>query len=139
MDRMYPSRPMVGVGVVVLNEDKLLLTKRLNEPGRGMWSIPGGLVELGEKVRDAAVREVYEECGLKVEIIGLVDVGDIIVKDEKGVRFHYVIVIFKAKPLEGNLRAGDDVAEVRWVCFSELHKYRIPPVVLNALKKIRKF
>ncbi len=139
MDRMYPSRPMVGVGVVVLKEGKLLLTKRLNEPGRGMWSIPGGLVEVGEKVRDAAVREVYEECGLKVEIIGLVDVGDIIVKDEKGVRFHYVIVIFKAKPLEGNLRAGDDVAEVRWVCFSELHEYRIPPVVLNALKKIRKF
>ena len=95
--REYPSRPIVGVGVLVKRGDKVLLVRRRFDPGRGKWSIPGGLVELGETVRGAALREVYEETGLNVKLDRLLGVVDYIERDKRGrVRFHYVLVDFLA-------------------------------------------
>ena len=95
----YPETPLVGVGVVViLNGERVLLIQRANEPGRGIWAIPGGAVELGETLEQAALREVREECGLDVELGPLVDFYDLIVPDHQGrIRFHYVLLDFVAR------------------------------------------
>lgn len=125
MRREYPSFPIVGVGALVRRGDEVLLVQRKHEPGKGLWSIPGGLVELGEKVWDAAKREVEEETGLKIELDGLLGVVDNIVSDEQDrVRFHYVLVDFAAHPVGGELRASaDEVSGVLWVKISELYQY----------------
>src|ERR687885_1274167 len=108
--REYPARPICGVGVVVFDCDRVLLIQRGAEPRRGEWSIPGGAVEIGETVREAAVREVAEECGIEVELRELVDVVDIIARDEDGrARYHYVVVDYWADWSNGALAAASDV------------------------------
>jgi ADP-ribose pyrophosphatase YjhB (NUDIX family) len=115
-DRSYPSRPYVGVGVVVFRDDEVLLVKRGKEPRRDGWSIPGGAQETGETVAEAARREIHEETGLTIEVTGLLDVIDAISKDEQGrVRMHYTLVDVAAEWVAGEAIAGDDVAEVKWV------------------------
>ena len=123
MKREYPSCPIVGVGVVIVNDGKLLLIKRGTEPSLGKWSFPGGAVELGESVRDAAVRETKEECGLDIELItGLpVDVYDIMMPYESGVlKYHYVLLQFLARPKQGTLKPTTDVTDAKWVPFDEV-------------------
>ncbi|MCK5562757.1 NUDIX domain-containing protein, partial [Candidatus Bathyarchaeota archaeon] len=83
MGREYPERPIVGAGALMIENGKLLLIKRGAKPGQGRWSIPGGIVELGERVQDTIVREVKEECGLDIEVEGLMDVFDSITRDKK--------------------------------------------------------
>jgi 8-oxo-dGTP diphosphatase len=120
-DREYPKHPLVGVGAIVMRGDSVLLVKRDKEPGKGMWSIPGGLVEIGESVKDALRREVMEECGIEVEPAELLDVVDAVSRDEKGmVRFHYVIVDFLSEWRRGDIVAGSDVADARWTPLSDL-------------------
>ena len=115
-DRTYPSRPYVGVGVVVFRGDEVLLVKRGKEPRRDGWSIPGGAQETGETVAEAAKRELLEETGLTAEVTGLLDVIDAISHDEYGkVRMHYTLVDVAAEWITGEAVAADDVAEVRWV------------------------
>ncbi len=115
-DRLYPERPIVGVGVVVLRGADVLLIKRAKPPVSDRWSIPGGAQEIGETVREAALREVAEETGLAVEIVGLVDVVDGITRDAEGrARYHYTLVDFAARWVAGEARAGSDAAAVRWV------------------------
>lgn len=124
MSREYPSRPIVGVGALIINEGKLLLVKRGAKPGQRRWSIPGGLVELGEQVRDAVVREVKEECSLDIEMEELMDVFDNITLDEKGcVQYQFVVVNFLARIKGGILKNADDVLEARWVPLEEVEKY----------------
>ena len=114
-DRTYPSRPYVGVGIVVFRGDEVLLVKRGKEPRRDGWSIPGGAQETGETVAEAARRELKEETNLDAEVTGLLDVIDAISKDEQGrVRMHYTLVDVAAEWIAGEAIAGDDVAEVRW-------------------------
>jgi ADP-ribose pyrophosphatase YjhB (NUDIX family) len=126
LTREYPKRPLVGVGALIFKDGKLLLIRRGAKPGQGRWSIPGGLVELGERVYDAVVREVKEECGLDVEIERLVDVFDSITRDEKGrIRYQFVVVNFLAKIKGGNLKNADDVLEARWVPIDEVEKYNL--------------
>ncbi len=123
MSREYPSRPIVGVGALIINKGKLLLVKRGAKPGQRKWSIPGGLVELGEQVRDAVVREVKEECSLEIEAEELMDVFDNIRLDEKGrVQYQFVVVNFLARIKGGILKNADDVLEVRWVPLEEVEK-----------------
>ncbi|MCX8205157.1 MAG: NUDIX domain-containing protein [Candidatus Nezhaarchaeota archaeon] len=119
---------MVGVGVVVIDDDgRILLIKRLNPPDPGLWTIPGGLVELGEKVEEAAVREVEEETGVTVELRGLLDVVDKIVVDEQGrVKYHYVIIDFLGKPLNREIRASPEVQEAAWVELPKLSRGELP-------------
>lgn len=119
--RDYPKRPFVGVGIVVFRGDEVLLVERGKAPIRHAWSIPGGAQELDETVREAAHRELMEETGLEVDLLGLIDVVDSITRDDDGrVQFHYTLVDFAAEWRAGEARAGDDVAGVRWVKFVEL-------------------
>ena len=123
MSREYPKRPLVGAGALILKDDKLLLIKRGAHPGFGKWSIPGGLVELGEKVQDAMVREVKEEVGFDVEAVKLTDVADTITLDDAGrVRYHFVVVNFIARIVGGELKTSSDILEARWVPVSEVEK-----------------
>ncbi|MFQ5999265.1 MAG: NUDIX hydrolase [Candidatus Bathyarchaeia archaeon] len=126
MKREYPTQPIVGVGAVIVHNGKLVLVKRGVEPGKGKWSIPGGAVELGETVRDTAIREAKEECGLDIELVGdrPMDALDKMVPGEKGrLQYHYVLLQFLARPKGGTLKPTSDVTEVRWVPLEEVETY----------------
>ncbi len=113
--REYPEYPIVGVGAVAIEGGRILLVKRGHDPGKGKWSIPGGLVEVGEVLADAVRREALEETGLVVEPGELAEVAEAITPDGEGkTRFHYILLDFFVRPLGGTARAGDDVSEVRW-------------------------
>lgn len=137
--RLYPVRPLVGVGAVVQMGDKILLVQRAEEPGKGLWSIPGGLVEVGETLRDAAKREVEEETGISVEIGELIDVMENIIRDEDGrVKFHYVLIDFKAKPAseEIELKPSSEVLGACWFTPEEIKKLPLTQTVRRLLRKI---
>ena len=122
--RLYPKQPVVGVGAVIVCDDKLLLEKRKNEPGKGKWSIPGGLVELGENVEQTVMREVEEETGLEVEKPEHIDVVDNIIRDESGrVKYHFVIIDYFMRLKGGTLKAASDAEELKWVPLSDVEKY----------------
>lgn len=142
--RLYPDRPYVGVGVVIFRGDEVLLARRGKLPRRYDWSIPGGAQEIGETVFEAGVREIREETGLDVEILGLVDVVDAINRDEDGrVQFHYTLIDLVAEWRAGEAVAGDDVAAVRWVAVAELDDYVLRratrEVILEAARKRHEF
>ena len=125
MKRLYPDQPIVGVGAVIICEDKILLEKRKNEPSMGKWTIPGGLVELGESLESAVVREAREETSLEVANPRLLDVVDNVDLDECGkVKYHFVIVdyLVKAKCV-GALKAASDAEDLKWVPFDEVEAY----------------
>ena len=124
MKRLYPNQPIVGVGAVIVCNGRILLEKRESEPGRGKWTIPGGLVELGESAEQTVIREVREETNLEVEQPELIDVVNSVTTDENGkIKYHFVIVDYFVKLEGGTLKAADDAAELRWVKFSEVLKY----------------
>jgi mutator protein MutT len=124
LKRVYPDQPVIGVGAVIICKRKILLEKRKGEPGRGKWSIPGGLVELGESAEQTAIREVKEETGLEVEKPELIDIVDNIVRDENGeVKYHFVIVDYFVKLKGGNMKASSDAEELQWVPLDEVEKY----------------
>lgn len=119
--REYPSTPLVGVGALIVEGPRVLLVQRGRAPALGKWSIPGGLVDVGEAVEAAVRREVAEECGLLVRLHGLVGHLDRIVRDAEGrVKYHYVLLDFLATPDSGTARAGSDAAALRWVEPTEL-------------------
>ncbi len=124
MRRFYPEQPLVGVGAVILDRGRILLEKRGNEPGRGKWSIPGGLVELGESVEQAVVREVMEETGLEVKDPRFIDIVENITTDERGkVRFHFIIIDYLVKLKGGQLRVASDAEELEWVRLDRVEEY----------------
>ena len=121
MSRLYPNRPIVGVGVIIVREGKILLEKRKNEPGRDMWSIPGGIVELGESLEQTVIRESREETGLSVGDPEPVDVINQVTLDENGkVKYHFVIVDYFVKLKSGTPKAASDAAELEWVALKEV-------------------
>ena len=110
MSREYPDYPRVGVGAVILHEDRVLLVRRGKAPSFGKWSLPGGLVELGETTREAIAREILEECAIKIRIVDVCGVLDRVVKDDAGrVRYHYVLVDYLAYPDSLDVQAGDRI------------------------------
>ena len=126
MNRDYPDRPFVGVGAVIWKDDKVLLVRREKEPRVNEWSIPGGAQIVGETLDQAVKREVKEETALTVSLSGLVDVVDGIFCDDGGaVKNHYTLVDFKVHWVSGEARAGDDVAEVRWVSLDDIASYNL--------------
>ena len=140
MPREYPSAPIPSVGVVVCKGDRVLLVLRGQDPSRGKWSIPGGVVELGETIREAARREVLEECGLEIDLGDVIDVLDSIVHDEEGrIRYHYTLIDLLATYVEGKLRVGSDIDDARWVSEEELTRYDLTksalPIIRQALKQ----
>jgi 8-oxo-dGTP diphosphatase len=124
LTRKYPKRPVIGVGAVIVDEDKILLEKRKNVPSKGKWSVPGGLVELGERIEQAVIREVKEETGLEVYEPQLFDVVDYISLSERGaVMYHYVIVDYLARVKSGKIQVSSDAEDLKWVPFSEVEEY----------------
>ncbi|HEY1015245.1 MAG TPA: NUDIX hydrolase [Herpetosiphonaceae bacterium] len=121
MSREYPAFPLPGVAVIVWRGAEALLIQRGKQPNYGHWNIPGGMVELGETVAEAARREIREECGVEISEPELLTTVDVIDRDEAGrVRFHYVLVELTASWLSGEPAAGDDALAVRWVRPEEL-------------------
>jgi ADP-ribose pyrophosphatase len=133
--REYPSHPLVAVGAVIIKDGKILLVKRRYEPKANYWTLPGGLVKLGEGVRQALIREVREECGIEIEPKRIIDVIDFIDKDEnERFRFHYVIVDFEAIYRKGTIKPASDVQSARWFSFAELNKVKLPKLTKSFLK-----
>jgi 8-oxo-dGTP diphosphatase len=115
VSREYPDYPRVGVGAVILHEDKVLLVRRGQSPSFGKWSLPGGLVELGESTRAAIAREIVEECGIGIRVVDVAGVLDRIVHDDAGrVRYHYVLVDYLAYPESLDVVAGSDAGDAQW-------------------------
>jgi len=134
--RPYPDRPVVGVGAVVLDGERVLLVKRGHAPLKGEWSLPGGGVETGETLEQAVAREVLEETGVVIEVGPIVEVLDRISRDADGrVEHHFVLVDFVARPSGGFLRSASDAEDAAWVQLSELPKYGIAPVTLSVIQK----
>ncbi|MFC2037295.1 NUDIX hydrolase [Chloroflexota bacterium] len=121
MKREYPKAPIVAVGVIIRSGDRIALIQRDKEPSKGLWTFPGGAVELGETVRDAAQREALEETGLAVELGEVAAVVDNMVHDEEGrIHYHYIILDFFARPAGGRLQPGTDVSDARWASLADL-------------------
>lgn len=126
MTRSYPNQPVVGIGAVIINEGKIVIIKRGNEPSKGKWSIPGGHVELGEKLKEAVIRETKEETCLDVDNPILLDVVENVDWDEqRKIKYHYVIVDYLVHVKGGNIEAASDAAELRWVPFGEVEAYNL--------------
>lgn len=117
--------PLVGVGAVIVHQGRVLLVRRGTEPLRGRWSIPGGLIEVGEMLREAVVREVREETGLEVEPLELVELLDRIHREGERVRYHYVIADYLCRVTGGALKAASDAEEVRWVEHAEWNSHSV--------------
>jgi 8-oxo-dGTP diphosphatase len=127
MEREYPPVPLVGVAGVVIKEGCVLMIQRGKEPGRGRWSIPGGRLRLGERVRDGVEREILEECGVRVRAGDVLGVADLIQWDDDGrVRYHYVLVDLTAEYLCGAPHPSSDAMAARWVPFDELPTLEMP-------------
>ncbi|MBF0561205.1 MAG: NUDIX hydrolase [Alphaproteobacteria bacterium] len=124
MARSYSGRPFIGVGAVILRSERVLLVQRGNPPRQGEWSLPGGLQRLGESVEVAIRREIAEETGLRVVPLGIVDVVDMIDRDDAGeIRHHYTLIDFWAESPSGDAVAGDDAAAVIWAGLDDLAAY----------------
>jgi ADP-ribose pyrophosphatase len=135
--RLYPEKPMVGVGILIHKGDEYLLIKRAAEPDAGLWSIPGGLVEIGERAADAAGREAKEETGLDVEIEKVLGVVDKIIRDEGSeIKYHFVILDYLASLRGGSLAASSDALDARWVKAEEFLSYELSPTLVQLLRRV---
>lgn len=136
MKRKYPDRPIVGVGAIIFQEDQVLLIKRGKEPSFGQWSIPGGVVHLGETLEQAVIREIREETHLEVEVLALVKVLDRIFRDPEGrVAYHYVLVDFLCQCRTGGLMSDSDAQAAHFVPLKDLAAYQIAPVTSEVIAR----
>ncbi len=136
MPKEYPGAPLVGVGGVIAQDGRAVIVRRGQEPRKGEWSLPGGLLELGESLIDGTRREMKEETGLDVEVGALVEMFDRIHRDTEGrVRYHFVIADYLCVPVGGTLLAGSDVTDARWVSADEIDEYVINPHAAAVLRR----
>lgn len=136
MAREYPDRPVVGVGAVIVRDGRALIVKRAHEPRKGEWSLPGGMLDLGESLADAARREVKEETGLDVELGPIIETFDRVHRDADGrIRYHFVIIDYVCWPLGGEAVAGSDAEDVAWVAPDELHRYGVNAHAADVIRK----
>ena len=136
-----PPSPVVGIGIVIWNEyDEFVLIRRGKPPRQGEWSIPGGRLEWGETLRDGAMREAMEETGLKIEILGFIDIVDSVTRNDSGIPVrHYVLADFAARAVAGSLRAGSDAADARWVPFGELERLALWSETQRIIRESRRY
>jgi 8-oxo-dGTP diphosphatase len=136
MKREFPEVPLVGVGAIIIEDDRVVLVKRLHPPLQDKWSIPGGVLEVGELVREAAVREAREETGLIVEPGELLGVYDRVLRNpEKRVQYHYVLIDYLCRRVAGDVAAASDAAEVRWFTRDELPALKLAEDTLDVIGK----
>ena len=121
----------------MIENGKILLVKRAFDPGAGKWSVPGGLVELGEKLSEACAREAEEETGLRVQVLELINVFDMIEKEDSGkIKYHYVLVEFLVKPVSGELKPNAEVAELRWFTREETKTLEMTRTARRAMDEL---
>jgi 8-oxo-dGTP diphosphatase len=137
MQREFPSTPLVGVGAVIVEAERVLLVRRGAEPLKGHWSLPGGLLEVGESLTEGVKREVREETGLFVEPVELIELIDRIHREDNRVRYHYVIADYLCRVAGGVLRAASDADAVRWVEHAEWNSHsalKLDPVTVRVIE-----
>lgn len=137
VQREFPLTPLVGVGAVVVEKERVLLVRRGQEPLKGKWSLPGGMLELGESLKDGVIREVMEETGLAVEPVELIELLDRVHREDGRVRYHYVIADYLCRVLGGSLQAGSDADSVRWVERAEWNSHSalvLDPVTVRVIE-----
>jgi|SRR5579863_3215571 len=137
MDREFPEVPLLGVGGVVVHDRRVLLVQRGREPLKGQWSLPGGLLEVGESLEAGVIREVQEETGLQVHPVQLLELLDRIHRDGDRVRYHYVIADYLCRVTGGELLAASDAAAVRWVERAEWNSHSalvLDPVTVRIIE-----
>lgn len=139
--RTYPTFPIPSVGAVILKDDQILLIQRGQAPAKGKWTLPGGVVELGESPEEALIREVKEECNLRITVIGVIDVVNKVIRDDhKTIKYHYVIIDYLARcqPDESlsqvSSQPGTDVLDVRWVPLQEVTQYDLTEGLLRIIR-----
>ena len=136
IDRTYPDRPLLGVGAIIVQADRVLLVRRAHPPLQGEWSIPGGLVETGETTKEAVIREVREETGLHIEPVRLVEVFERILRDrDSRVQYHFVLIDYLCRPVSGEAQPGSDVTEVQWAKLDEVESLRVAPETFQVIRK----
>jgi 8-oxo-dGTP diphosphatase len=136
MQREFPETPLVGVGAIIIENARVVLVKRAHPPLQAEWSIPGGVLEVGELVREAAIREAREETGLTVEPGELLGVYDRVLRNaDKRVQYHYVLIDFLCRRIAGDLAAASDAAEVRWFTGQELPELKLAEDTLEVIQK----
>lgn len=134
MKREHPDAPLVGVGAIVVESGRVLLVKRGHPPLQGEWSVPGGVLELGETLRQGVTREVKEETGLDVEPGEILGVFDRVLRDQAGrVLYHYVLVDFLCRPAGGHLLPAGDADEAQWFTEAELDGLNLTPDTLAVI------
>src|SRR5271156_1619732 len=136
MQREFPKLPLVGVGAIIIENARVVLVKRLHPPLQDEWSIPGGVLEVGELVREAATREAREETGLTVEPGKLLGVYDRVLRNaDERVQYHYVLIDFLCRRVAGDLVAASDAAEVKWFAREELPGLKLAEDTLDVIRK----
>ena len=135
MTREFPDRPIVGVGGVVVQDGRALIVKRAHEPRKGEWSLPGGIVELGETLVEAVRREIKEETGLEVEVGEVVEVFDRVHRLDGRIQYHFVIVDYLCRPTGGTLCAADDAEDAAWVTSDEIDRYGINELAVRVIRR----
>lgn len=134
--REYPLYPIPSVGALILYDERILIVKRASPPSIGKWSIPGGVIEIGETAEEAVRREVREEVGIDIQDVELLDIYDSITRDENGrVRYHYLIVEYLARPSSLEIKHSEEVLEYRWVTLEEITRLDVTPSLRELLKK----
>jgi 8-oxo-dGTP diphosphatase len=136
LQREFPLSPLVGVGAVVFDElGRVLVIRRGAEPLKGRWSLPGGLLEVGEKLVDGVVREVREETGLEVQPEAILEVVDRIHEEDGRVRYHYVVIDYWCRVVGGELKPESDAAEAVWAAREDWHLYALEAIALQVIEK----
>ncbi len=138
MKRHYPDQPLVGVGAVIFKGEEVLLVRRGQEPARDSWSLPGGLVELGETLTAAITRELAEETGLTVRLLGITAVLERIFPDAAGkIAYHYVLIDYACEYLEGELRPSSDITAAQFVALADLERFDLPKFTRDVIRRAR--
>ena len=133
--REYPDRPIVAVGAVAVKDGKVLLVKRGEEPGRGLWTLPGGAVHPGEALKAAVSRELREECGIEVVVEEIAEVVERMIPDAAGrMQYHYVILDYRARWLRGDPSPSEELEDARWVEIADLSHYRMTRGTPNLIR-----
>ena len=134
--RDYPDRPLLGVGAIIVQNERILLARRANPPLQDEWSIPGGLVETGETIKQALVREAREETGLEIEPVKLAEVFERILRDKDArVQYHFVLIDYLCRVVSGEAQASSDVSELVWAAADKLESYSVAEETCRVIRR----